>query len=622
MLSLNIEGNKSFIKNSYRPEIDGLRAFAIIAVIINHFNKEILPGGYLGVDIFFIISGYVITSSIQKRSITNFKDFIIGFYERRIKRLIPGLALYVIITSAATNLLIQNAGAYYRLGILSLFGISNLQILSQTGGYWGFEASMNPFTQTWSLGVEEQFYILFPILVWFSGFARKDKYGVRNLFLLVGFLAIISCLTFINFYSTNPASVYFLMPTRFWEMATGCLMFLGLQKRLKIQNFLEKIPPLLVLILIILVMCLPISADSTSTVAVVILTSILIACLKEKAFAYKVLTNSSVVYLGLISYSLYLWHWGIIVLARWSIGINRGTILPLILLTFIFSILSYELIEKRTRRISWSPKKILTIGIGLIISLTAASTSLLLGLYFKSRFYLGENISQNPPENILPLSTFKIIGDSHSYDIYELLRINGSFNVKRYLERGCPLKIDSCGISSKSFKKLTSSLRKGDVIIFVSNYLGKLKENKEDRLKMIKFFKSILPSLDAKGVITILKLPHPNVNPPNVSNGLICKQEIFRPTINPNCFVEGTPKSAFAKDMKNIMYPILKKLQKEVPSLLYWDISNITCPDDYCFPVKNNKQYLRDSNHLFISSPTLSDELISELNLVLSKTLK
>ena len=75
-------------KSLYRPEVDGLRAFAVIAVIINHFNKEILPGGYLGVDIFFVISGYVITSSLLNRPNENFKDFIIGFYERRIKRLI------------------------------------------------------------------------------------------------------------------------------------------------------------------------------------------------------------------------------------------------------------------------------------------------------------------------------------------------------------------------------------------------------------------------------------------------------------------------------------------------------------------------------------------------------
>lgn len=115
-------------QSKYRPEIDGLRAFAIIAVIINHFNKDFLPSGYLGVDIFFVISGYVITSSLAKRKSKNFLDFVIGFYERRIKRLIPELALCVTITSIVIHLFIQNAGSYYLTGALSLFGISNLYI--------------------------------------------------------------------------------------------------------------------------------------------------------------------------------------------------------------------------------------------------------------------------------------------------------------------------------------------------------------------------------------------------------------------------------------------------------------------------------------------------------------
>ena len=86
-MSIDIKENKSSIKSRYRPEIDGLRAFAVVAVIINHFNEEILPNGYLGVDIFFVISGFVITSSLYQRPSENFRDFISGFYERRIKQL-------------------------------------------------------------------------------------------------------------------------------------------------------------------------------------------------------------------------------------------------------------------------------------------------------------------------------------------------------------------------------------------------------------------------------------------------------------------------------------------------------------------------------------------------------
>ena len=96
-MSIEIK-NKLSTKGHYRPEIDGLRAFAVVAVIINHFNKEILPNGYLGVDIFFVISGFVITSSLFQRPSKNFKDFISGFYERRIKRLVPALSVFALIS--------------------------------------------------------------------------------------------------------------------------------------------------------------------------------------------------------------------------------------------------------------------------------------------------------------------------------------------------------------------------------------------------------------------------------------------------------------------------------------------------------------------------------------------
>ena len=91
----SVNANSASKTSRYRPEIDGLRAFAVVAVIINHFNKDILPGGYLGVDIFFVISGYVFTSSLFGRPNKKFKDFISGFYERRIKRLVPALSVFV-----------------------------------------------------------------------------------------------------------------------------------------------------------------------------------------------------------------------------------------------------------------------------------------------------------------------------------------------------------------------------------------------------------------------------------------------------------------------------------------------------------------------------------------------
>ena len=110
----SIHINTTSKASRYRPEIDGLRAFAVVAVIINHFNKDILPGGYLGVDIFFVISGYVITSSLFERPSKDFRDFISGFYERRVRRLVPALCSFVLLTSTAICMFNPSPELYLR----------------------------------------------------------------------------------------------------------------------------------------------------------------------------------------------------------------------------------------------------------------------------------------------------------------------------------------------------------------------------------------------------------------------------------------------------------------------------------------------------------------------------
>ena len=351
----------------YRPEIDGLRAFAVVAVIINHFNKDILPGGYLGVDIFFVISGYVITSSLFGRPSKDFKDFISGFYERRIKRLVPALSVFVLAMSIAICLFNPSPGLSLRTGLTSLFGLSNLYLLRQSTDYFAQSTELNVFSHTWSLGVEEQFYVLFPFIIWFSGFGSQAKNGARNLFLVVGTLTIASLIAFLYFYPINQPAAYFLMPSRFWEMAAGCLIFLLFQKRASVEYSLERVPPLLVLTLIICVMYLPMSFAAVSTVAVVILSSILIACLKNQTAAFKVFTNTKIVHIGLISYSLYLWHWGVLSISRWTIGIHWWSVPLQVALIYFLALISYRAIETPFRRKSWFKKRSQTLLLGGIM---------------------------------------------------------------------------------------------------------------------------------------------------------------------------------------------------------------------------------------------------------------
>jgi peptidoglycan/LPS O-acetylase OafA/YrhL len=363
---------------AYRPEIDGLRAFAVIAVIINHFNKDLLPSGYLGVDIFFAISGFVIASSLANRPSKNFSDFLLGFYTRRIKRLVPALVLFVLITSILICLFNPTPSDSLKTGITALFGLANLYLLKQSTNYFATSTELNVFTHTWSLGVEEQFYLLFPLLVWLTGFGRQTTKGSRNLLWVMGLMSIASLIAFVHNYTTNQPAAYFLMPTRLWELGAGCLLFLGLKHSHKLFHTLEKIPPAIVLGAMVVVLFLPRQFAVPATLAIVLLTVVLITCLRSGTTTYNLFTHPRVVYIGLISYSLYLWHWGVLSLSRWTIGIHWWLAPLQIALMLLLASVSYRYVEQPLRRSNWSTGRWQSIGFG--IGLSVATAMLLLAL--------------------------------------------------------------------------------------------------------------------------------------------------------------------------------------------------------------------------------------------------
>jgi peptidoglycan/LPS O-acetylase OafA/YrhL len=220
--SVNLSG-----KSGYRADIDGLRATAVIAVIINHLEKSLLPSGYLGVDIFFVISGFVITSSLMNHKSIDFKSFLAGFYVRRFKRILPALILFTIISSLLLCLVNPNPGVSLRTGIAALFGFSNVYLLSQDTNYFSSDADLNIFTHTWSLGVEEQFYLIFPVLVWFSGLTKNaSRINAFRFAAILSAFMLISWIAFKHLSSINPSAAFFLMPARFWELGSGSLCFL------------------------------------------------------------------------------------------------------------------------------------------------------------------------------------------------------------------------------------------------------------------------------------------------------------------------------------------------------------------------------------------------------------
>ena len=660
-MSIEIKENNLSVKSRYRPEIDGLRAFAVVAVIINHFNKTILPNGYLGVDIFFVISGFVITSSLYQRPSNNFKDFISGFYERRIKRLVPALSVFVLIMSIAICLFNPKPILSLQTGLTSLFGLSNLYLFKESTDYFAPSTELNVFTHTWSLGVEEQFYILFPFLIWLSGFGRQTKNGARNLFLIVGTLTIASLIGFLYLYPINQSAAYFLMPTRFWEMATGCLIFIGFQKRKSIENFLEKIPPLLVLTLIIGVMYFPMMGGVGATFAIVTLSSILIASLKKSTRTFVFFTHPKVVYIGLISYSLYLWHWGILSISRWTIGIHWWSVPFQVALILGLAIASYQYIETPLRKNNWFGKrwKTLAVGVGVLVSLAGSVYTLSEPL--KGRIYLGNKgnkckpyqdetctSAEYPHKAVTPyikgtkiqrnecfrykgpitdkvmdyctvvpkeinLPTIFVLGSSaahHFSPVFAELRNEFGIGVSMLTTTACDLdplfyvknKNGTCKSSNKNrISYIKNHAKKGDILFTGVSASRKFDEFFEDSVEKI-----AKNALNQKiNVVYFTPIPRWERLKPSINSMCIQNNEIewFRPKRKKDCLLYSEMDRTVYEKKENNILDILKKIEISYPNFYVFPIHEFLCDTSKCpSHFKGIRLYRDNSVHLSISA--------------------
>ena len=226
----------------YRKEIDGLRAIAVLAVVLFHLNENLFSGGFIGVDIFFVISGFLI-SSVIFNDIKNKKFTIINFYERRIRRLLPAL-LIVLIFSFFLSIFILDPVAlkFHSLSQISTLLFSSNILFSYSSEY--FSDSFNPLLHTWSLGVEEQFYLIYPLAIFFL---YKKNFKIFVFIIIISFSASLilgqmggNLVTSFPFFEKNfyffSKSIYFdffAVQSRIWELLLGCITFLIHQKFLK-----------------------------------------------------------------------------------------------------------------------------------------------------------------------------------------------------------------------------------------------------------------------------------------------------------------------------------------------------------------------------------------------------
>jgi peptidoglycan/LPS O-acetylase OafA/YrhL len=376
-------------RSGYRAEIDGLRALSVISVIVNHFEKDLLPNGHLGVDTFFVISGYVITASLFNSRSTGVGDFLLGFYSRRVKRLVPSLVLSVLVTSVLVCLFDPRPAEILKTGIASLFGLSNIQLYRSATDYFAADTELNAFTHTWSLGVEEQFYFLFPWMVWFLGLRQRSAASTRRLLLTIAALSAVSLAAFLYLSAADKPAAFYLMPPRFWELGTGCALFLLLGDR-TFKGKLASAVSAVALAAIVGVLFLPFRFNVEATLAVVVLTTVLIATAGPQAAANGILTRPRVVYVGAISYSLYLWHWSVLSLSRWTVGIHWWTAPLQLALMFGLAGASFRFIEVPLRSAQWSPVRWRVIGYALGSSAVAAGLLTVLWKPMDGKLFAGK----------------------------------------------------------------------------------------------------------------------------------------------------------------------------------------------------------------------------------------
>lgn len=652
----------------YYPYIDGLRALAVLAVVIFHLNAAWMPGGFVGVDIFFVISGFVVSLSIASFKGQGLGQFLAYFYARRIKRIFPALIVCLLVTAWVSALLIPSVWlsvVNQKTGLFAFFGLSNF-ILAQNGrDYFSPTTEFNPYTHTWSLGVEEQFYVIFPLLFLGWLYGRKGKALSVALFAL----GIVASLVFAAWQTAHsPTDAYFLTPSRFWELAAGVLLYqLTQQKPVDTHttnHTLRNVGALISLALIVGSMVL--SAAHTfpfpGAVPAVVGVLGLIYCMHrhpQLRALHAVLGHRKLVAIGRISYSLYLWHWPVFVMFRWTVGLDTPlTRLVALVLAFGLAVASYTLIEnpiryaKNLRRLP----QMATITLGLMciggswwaakgitdnsqqISLSALSKAPQ-DWYPKGPAASDENpgchaepeyhnlsdgfVMQFTPrcDSPRPLNphTLYAIGDSHTlaYEgLFKQYALRTHSTVRVYNNGGCPfvsfqLERENCTqATAAALADINERIQPGDVLFLASLRLARLSDqwaSFEEANAHQQMFNATAQAERQQGLTQALDTLKPFAER-GVHVVLEGPKPLFRapPFRCADAFNRNNPicQQGFSVPrslLERFRAPVLETyatLAEQVPNVVVWDPFPVLCPTQACSAFRDGKPLFLDGDHI------------------------
>ena len=462
----------------YRPEIDGLRAIAVVTVMLFHAGISRVAGGFVGVDVFFVISGYLITTHIMAELDSG--DFnLLRFYERRARRLLPALFTVMLISMPfAFAFMLPDALENFGQSVVATTLFSNNILLLLTAGYWDISSELKPLLHTWSLGVEEQFYFVYPwLLIIAARFSSKYVAPVIFLFGMLSFYLSERLLL------DNSSASFYLLPTRAWELLSGALVAMHLRNvKVRESDFLASLGLMLIIF--------PVFYFDYSTVfpganagLPVLGTVLVLLYASGNSLVASQLGSKFLVGIGLISYSAYLFHQPMLSFAKiWSksqppVSLN----LLIVFSSIIVAYLSWRYVEKPFR----NPAKISTRKFlaWLIIAAFALlsfglSTHLSSGWVIRvaegpdvkfalSTVYNERNRRYNKPHVDLISSRERIlvVGNSHGRDFVNFIREGYSLNDDQIYYR------NNLYLCLKSEEKLDFSyLSKFSLVVFASNY--------------------------------------------------------------------------------------------------------------------------------------------------------
>ncbi|MCA9651723.1 MAG: acyltransferase [Myxococcales bacterium] len=356
----------------YRRDIDGLRAIAVIPVVLFHAGVAWMRGGFVGVDVFFVISGYLITTLIVRERASGSFSFA-HFYERRARRILPALFVVVVacVPLAWVTMSPSQWGSFSRsVGAVSVFS-ANVVFIFQTTGYFGVEAEIQPLLHTWSLAVEEKFYLGYPLIV-----ALAWKLGRHRVAVVLWVLAVLSFGLCLVGYRIDANVTFFLAPPRAWELLAGALAALHLERHPGPSNAVLRrggLVGLLCILVAVVVFDDQTPSPSPYTLLPVLGTVLVILDSDRGSASSRVLSRPWLVGIGLVSYSFYLWHQPLFAFARLHLGDpGAGVYAGLAVVALGLGWASWRLVERPFRdRSNFTRRRVFAMALAGSLALAA-----------------------------------------------------------------------------------------------------------------------------------------------------------------------------------------------------------------------------------------------------------